>query len=56
MFDFIGDIHGLADELEALLKMLDYQKVGGVYRHSERKMFFAGDFIDRGPKIRETQH
>lgn len=54
MFDFIGDIHGHADELEALLKKLDYKKVGGVYRHSERKVFFAGDFIDRGPKIRET--
>ncbi len=54
MFDFIGDIHGHADELEALLKKLDYKKAGGAYRHSERKVFFAGDFIDRGPKIREA--
>jgi hypothetical protein len=54
MFDFIGDIHGHADELEELLKKLDYNRVGGVYRHSERKVFFVGDYVDRGPKIRET--
>ncbi len=30
MFDFIGDIHGHADELEALLKKLDYKKAGGI--------------------------
>ncbi len=54
MFDFIGDIHGHADELEALLKKLGYRISGGIYHHAERKAFFAGDFIDRGPKIREA--
>ncbi len=54
MFDFIGDIHGHADELVALLKKLGYRMSGGIYHHTERKAFFAGDFIDRGPKIREA--
>lgn len=54
MYDFIGDIHGYADELKALLEKLDYRRTGGVYRHPTRKVFFIGDFIDRGPKIRET--
>ncbi len=52
--DLIGDIHGHADELEALLKKMGYAKSNGVYSHSERKALFVGDYIDRGPKIRET--
>ena len=54
MYDLIGDIHGHADELVQLLETLRYQKAQGVYRHSERKVIFLGDFIDRGPKIREV--
>lgn len=54
MIDLIGDIHGHADELEALLSKLDYKKINGVYTHAERKVVFVGDYIDRGPKIRET--
>jgi len=55
-FDIIGDIHGYADELVQLLKKMDYVKENGFYRHPEldRKAIFVGDFIDRGPKIRET--
>jgi len=45
VFDFIGDIHGHADELVALLKKLGYRMSGGIYHHTERKAFFAGDFI-----------
>jgi hypothetical protein len=52
--DFIGDIHGHADELESLLIKLGYKKSDGVYTHPERKVLFVGDYIDRGPKIRET--
>ena len=52
--DFIGDIHGHADELEALLIKLGYKKSDGVYAHPERKVLFVGDYIDRGPKIKET--
>ncbi|MCH7402873.1 metallophosphoesterase [Belliella kenyensis] len=54
MIDFIGDIHGHADKLEALLLKLDYSKRNGIYSHSERKALFVGDYIDRGPQIRET--
>jgi hypothetical protein len=54
MYDFIGDIHGYADHLEALLRKLGYEKRGDSYAHPERKVFFVGDFIDRGAKIPET--
>ncbi len=53
-FDIIGDIHGHADELEALLKKMGYSKSGGFYSHPDRKALFVGDYIDRGPQIRET--
>ncbi|TAH43995.1 MAG: hypothetical protein EYC69_01290 [Bacteroidetes bacterium] len=56
-YDIIGDIHGHADELESLLQKLGYKKQGNTYSHYEsRKVIFVGDFIDRGPKIRETLH
>ena len=54
MFDFIGDVHGHADKLEELLGKLGYQHQGKSYAHPTRKAFFVGDYIDRGPKIRET--
>ena len=54
MYDLIGDIHGHADALEQLLKTLGYSRYTGVYRHPERQVIFLGDFIDRGPKSRET--
>jgi hypothetical protein len=55
-FDIIGDIHGYADQLVQLLEKLKYDNDNGTYRHPdpERKAIFVGDFIDRGPKIRET--
>jgi Calcineurin-like phosphoesterase len=53
-YDFIGDIHGHADKLEQLLKLMGYQKIGGIYQHSERKIFFLGDLIDNGPKIADV--
>lgn len=54
MFDIIGDIHGHADELIALLSKLGYSPRDGVYGHPERRVIFLGDFVDRGPKIHET--
>ena len=54
MYDLIGDIHGHADKLEELLQALGYVSKNGVYGHAERKALFVGDYIDRGPKIRET--
>ena len=54
MYDLIGDIHGHASELVKLLAALGYSKQKGVYKHPERQAIFLGDFIDRGPQIRET--
>lgn len=54
MFDLIGDIHGHADELTQLLELLGYRLQEGVYTHSERRVIFLGDFIDRGPRIRQA--
>ena len=53
-YDVIGDIHGCADRLEALLSRLGYEKNGGVWRHPDRMVVFLGDYIDRGPQILET--
>ena len=53
-YDLIGDIHGCADTLKALLKALGYTERHGVYKHDHRQVVFLGDFVDRGPKKRET--
>lgn len=54
--DFIGDIHGHFDALELLFKKLGYEKTNGVYKHPDRIPIFIGDYIDRGPKIKEVLH
>lgn len=54
MYDLIGDIHGHATELKALLAKMDYQEVDGVWQHPVRKVIFLGDFVDRGPEQVET--
>ncbi len=54
MYDIIGDVHGEADKLKLLLDKIGYVKKNGVFTHPERKAVFVGDFINRGPKIRET--
>ena len=54
MYDIIGDIHGHTAKLIALLEKLNYTRVNGVYAHPHRKVLFLGDYIDRGPQIRET--
>lgn len=54
MYDLIGDIHGHADELVQLLEALGYRMAQGVYQHPERQVIFLGDFIDRGPQIRQV--
>ena len=56
MYDIIGDIHGHASALEALLLKMNYKEVNGVWQHPGRKVIFVGDYIDRGPAIRETLH
>ncbi len=52
--DFIGDIHGCSAQLERLLQTLGYVRRDGIYQHSERRVIFLGDFIDRGPEQRST--
>ena len=52
--DVIGDIHGHADKLRALLKRLGYEQSGGVYGSPDRRAIFVGDLIDRGPAIGEV--
>lgn len=48
-YDVIGDVHGHADKLVALLYEMDYRCVDGVWRHPDRVAVFVGDLIDRGP-------
>lgn len=47
-YDIIGDVHGKADKLFALLAALGYQPHQGVYQHPTRKAIFVGDLIDNG--------
>lgn len=50
MYDVIGDIHGQADKLQALLAALGYTPQGGVWvPPAGRQAIFVGDLIDRGP-------
>jgi len=53
-YDVIGDIHGHADELLALLEKLGYDHDGLSYRHESRQVLFLGDFVDRGPGQRRV--
>ena len=56
-YDIIGDIHGQADKLEALLRTLGYRDTAGAWRHPERQAIFVGDFIDRGPaQVRSVRY
>lgn len=48
-YDIIGDVHGHAERLEALLEKLGYRVRRGAWRHPSRTAVFVGDFIDRGP-------
>lgn len=50
-YDIIGDIHGQAEKLKALLTDLGYRDTRGAWRHPDanRMALFVGDFIDRGP-------
>ena len=53
-YDIIGDIHGHAETLRALLQRLDYRAIDGVFRHASRQAIFLGDFIDGGPLQEQT--
>src|SRR4029077_17532011 len=53
-YDVIGDIHGHAEELRTLLRRLGYEERNGGYVAEGHNAIFVGDFIDRGPAIREV--
>jgi hypothetical protein len=55
-YNIIGDIHGQADALKALLGKLGYRERGGVWRYpgGERQAIFVGDYIDRNPHARRV--
>ncbi|ARP64057.1 polynucleotide kinase-phosphatase [Mesorhizobium sp. WSM1497] len=62
-FDIIGDIHGCADELQALLAQLGYsvawsedhgERIVAVTPPEGRKIVFVGDLVDRGPNVPDT--
>ena len=48
-YDIIGDVHGHALELRALLDKMGYRESRGAYRHPSRTAIFVGDLVDRGP-------
>ena len=54
-FDLIGDIHGEAPSLRALLEKLGYNETFQGYQHpDDRKVIFVGDLVDRGLWQREV--
>jgi hypothetical protein len=56
-YDVIGDVHGHAERLVALLRTLGYRHHDGAWRHSTRTAVFVGDLIDRGVRQQaETIH
>jgi hypothetical protein len=48
-YDIIGDVHGHADKLEALLRNMGYQHRAGAWRKAGHTAVFVGDLIDSGP-------
>ncbi|HLK66016.1 MAG TPA: polynucleotide kinase-phosphatase [Bryobacteraceae bacterium] len=64
-FDLVGDLHGCAEELRALLVKIGWERfeLSGqeapwgeeCYRHpAGRRAIFLGDLVDRGPMILDT--
>lgn len=50
-YDIVGDVHGQADKLEAMLRRLGCRERGGVWVPPQgRQVLFVGDLIDRGPQ------
>lgn len=50
-YDVIGDVHGQAGKLDALLKKLGYVQKGSLWVPPlDRQCVFLGDLIDRGPE------
>tara|TARA_B100001093_G_C26829821_1_gene1015624 strand:- start:919 stop:1860 length:942 start_codon:yes stop_codon:yes gene_type:complete len=55
LINFIGDIHGYANELKILLAKLGYRKsMQGGWSTGDGIIVFLGDLIDRGPYQKQT--
>lgn len=52
--DFIGDVHGHLEPLTALLRRLGYRRRGGTWKQARHTAVFLGDYLNRGPAIREA--
>lgn len=57
-YDLIGDIHGHHEKLVNLLEALGYMRRGnsthGWSHPKGRRVIFLGDYIDRGPAVRDV--
>lgn len=53
-YDFVGDVHGHAEALEALLARMGYRETGGAWRQPGCHAVFVGDLVDRGPEQLRT--
>ena len=53
-YDIVGDVHGQASKLEALLEGMGYRLKAGAFQHPHRRAIFVGDYIDRGPRQVDT--
>lgn len=57
-YDIIGDVHGCATALEALLQKMGYHQTNDGYKYLDeknpRQVIFVGDLIDRGSEILQT--
>lgn len=49
----VGDIHGMAQKLEALLKIIEDWRAAH-YPDEPYRLIFLGDYVDRGPQSREV--
>ncbi|MEK9606711.1 MAG: metallophosphoesterase, partial [Gammaproteobacteria bacterium] len=48
-YDLIGDIHGEAPTLRAMLEKLGYRDTATGYAHPDNRIvIFVGDLVDRG--------
>ena len=49
-FDIVGDVHGMRQTLDALVRQLGYHQSGSQLTHpQQRRLVFVGDLLDRGP-------
>ena len=50
-YDIIGDIHGYADPLKALLKKMDYQLINGAWKHPAAQFFRVNEYLQHNTVV-----